>query len=209
MPRYTIRVSKGTINRFNTEIDAFEGKVKELSSELAGRLAKHCAELAQDEFDAARDSYPGVYDVTVKARQTKKGNWSVTASGNSVKFIEFGTGTHGDGDWASRWYFTIKPGTPKAGNRVEEEPYYKHAVSSYERNAREESYVDEVTGETVKGEIIEKKDKDGNYYKVKETVYVEKENSGVTTGNLPMRCLQTAYEYMVEDFPEYSEEVFG
>lgn len=88
----TTRVSPYTIKRLARELDAKVQRVDKFSGELGKRLAETAAQYAADSFDDA--FYDGVNDVSVAVRKTKKGNYSVTASGTAVAFIEYGTGVH-------------------------------------------------------------------------------------------------------------------
>lgn len=125
----TARVSPYSVKRIARDLEAEVLKVNKFSEELGKTLAELAADYAQERFDNAE--YDGVNDVKVYARQTEKGNWSITADGQATAFIEFGTGVtlgggypgnvpayydgignYGKGRGKQRgWSFTIKPGT--------------------------------------------------------------------------------------------------
>lgn len=123
------RISPYTFQRLARDAEKEIQRVTKFSDRLGKALADHVATKAQDNFANAK--YDGVNDVVVSARQTKKGNYSVAATGEAVTFIEYGAGvyfadqaypgdipsryggigSYGNG-WGERkgWHFKLRPG---------------------------------------------------------------------------------------------------
>lgn len=91
MPKSTVRITGYTFGR------VLEERIGKLANDICKRLAEDCADTARENFAAADYAGPksDIDHIKVEARQTKKGNWSVTASGKAVQYIEFGTGVEG------------------------------------------------------------------------------------------------------------------
>lgn len=212
------RISPYTFQRLAREMDAEIQRVNKFSRSLGKALAKHVAELAQDEFDNAE--YDGVNDVVVSVRQTKKGNYSVAATGEAVTFIEYGAGVYfadqaypgdipsrygGIGDYGNghgneeAWWFEYRSGVETtAGGTVFEgkkrvKETFKQLIPYGRKNAMKEVSVTDYAY-----------DEEGNY------IYEPSGHTWVYThGNPANACMYTAYEYTLDDFDEIVEEVEG
>lgn len=126
-----IRVSPNAVRRVADEIGAEIDKLNRFSREFAGALADAVAERAQENFEYA--AYDGVNDARVYVNQDKRNRYTVVAEGQSVPFIEYGTGVEynepypgdvparfsgrygkGHGE-EGRWWFEWRPGVETSG----------------------------------------------------------------------------------------------
>lgn len=207
----TTRVSPYTIKRLARELDAEVQRVDKFSGELGKRLAETAAQYAADNF--ANAEYDGVNDVNVSLRKTKKGNYSVTASGASTAFIEYGAGITFDygypgevparyggiGDYGNGhgndefWWFEYRNGvqTTAGGHVFEGQKMRKTMYKQLSASGRETSYMDY------------EYDAEGN------PVYEPSGRTWVFThGNPPNACMYYAFQDLVEnDFDNIVDEV--
>ncbi len=207
----TTRVSPYTIKRLARELGVEVQRVGKFSEELGKRLAETAAAYAQEKYEDAY--YDGVNDVKVAVRKTKKGNYSVTASGTAVPFIEYGAGVHfgggypgdvparygGIGDYGQGhgnddyWRFEYRDGvdTTAGGTVYEGMKIKKTTVTQLTASDREVSYTDN------------EYDEEGNL------VYEPSGRKWVYThGNPANACLYNAFQDLIEyDFDNIVDEV--
>ena len=86
-----IKLDVRSINAAIKEIEAYRNKLSRIDAEICKKLADKGLEKAQVLFDKA--AYDGVKDAKVTAEPTENG-YRIIASGQTVAFIEFGTGVH-------------------------------------------------------------------------------------------------------------------
>ena len=86
-----IKLDVRSINAAIKEIEAYRNKLSRINTEICKKLADKGLEKAQVLFDRA--AYDGVKDAKVTAEPTENG-YRIIASGQTVAFIEFGTGVH-------------------------------------------------------------------------------------------------------------------
>ena len=136
---YKVDLSTAGITELQTNLRDYKTWLKKKCQELCRRLAETGAAVSAVYFETA--PYDGINDVFVRAYQ-KDGGWVVSANGNAVLFIEFGTGVHypdeaplgeyegaagmihgsygkglGNNDY---WFYTGQPGT--AGGELATDP---------------------------------------------------------------------------------------
>ena len=88
---YEVELSKSGINELIKGLKDYKKWIKTKTEELSQRLAEIGVERATYYFGSA--VYDGINDVKVEKSKTSEG-WVVTARGNAVLFIEFGTGIY-------------------------------------------------------------------------------------------------------------------
>ena len=91
MKKITIQLSEKSINEAIKEINRYKKWVDEKTKLLIEKLAIIGAQEASVRFASAM--YDGNNDVTVEVSPTDRG-WVITASGEAVAFIEFGSGVY-------------------------------------------------------------------------------------------------------------------
>lgn len=91
MKHITIQLSEKSINEAIKEINRYKKWVDEKTKLLIEKLAIIGAQEASVRFASAM--YDGNNDVTVEVSPTDRG-WVITASGEAVAFIEFGSGVY-------------------------------------------------------------------------------------------------------------------
>ena len=91
MKKITIQLSEKSINEAIKEINHYKKWVDEKTKLLIEKLALIGAQEASVRFASAM--YDGNNDVTVEVSPTDRG-WVITASGEAVAFIEFGSGVY-------------------------------------------------------------------------------------------------------------------
>ena len=209
MPPITCRVTAATINRIGDELGALSKRVKNLTPAIAEELARYGAEAAQERFDAAAPSYPGVYNVKVEATQTKNGSWSIKAKGNAASFIEYGTGVlneNGEGR-DDIWAFPVRRGLPPPSD-LDGESYWRHPLrrravwdpsfAGQWKSTEEEKYKHRYG---VKGKRL-----DGY-------TYTPDEKIAITKGSPANWCMENAFTDVIDYFEEirddYAEEIKG
>ena len=95
MKKITVPLSASGIRRLQNEVMEFKQWQEEKAKELAQRLAMLGATVASIQF--TRAFYTGTNDAVVSVEEIPKG-YAVKANGESVLFIEFGSGiTYGGG----------------------------------------------------------------------------------------------------------------
>lgn len=87
-----IDLSVSGIKKLQSELEAWQEWLKKKSDAFAERLARLGVHKAQIYFDAAL--YDGINDAKVTVIKTGDCEYTVRANGNSVLFIELGTGIH-------------------------------------------------------------------------------------------------------------------
>lgn len=102
-----VPLSTKGIERLKREVDAYGRWQEEKAKALAGRLASLGLRTAKIRFNAV--DYVGLRDAIVTAEETARG-YVVKANGESVLFLEFGTGLHGYGHPEARGH-SMGPGT--------------------------------------------------------------------------------------------------
>lgn len=119
MKRVVVPLSTAGIDRLERELDAYlvwqEGKAKE----LAGRLGMLGASVASVRF--ARTAYIGLRDASVTVEETATG-CTVKADGESVLFLEFGSGIRYGGGHPENAAFGMGPGTYPEGKGHWDDP---------------------------------------------------------------------------------------
>lgn len=75
--------------------------LNKLADRTAEKISKSIARRAEENYSSAVYDGPQTHidHIRVQASKTSNGRWSVTASGYAVQFVEFGTGTVGDGTY--------------------------------------------------------------------------------------------------------------
>ena len=88
MKTITIQLSADSCQRALKQLQQYERQIKPKLDEICKRLAEIGAQEAQRFFDMAEDGNGGT---TVTTKKIENG-WSIVAEGESVYFVEFGTG---------------------------------------------------------------------------------------------------------------------
>lgn len=163
MPNYygraNIRVSKRDINK---ALQGIEKASKGIGERILKDASKFAAKRAEEYYLGAR--YDGaVSDISVVAKKGKSGRYTVTATGDAVSFIEFGTGSKvnpsykNPGTGKPYWFYTLPPGnvfhaggtyatyerlTPEAKQRRKDElaeakTYNEESEERYRYNGKE------------------------------------------------------------------------
>ena len=209
--RITTRVAPGTVRRIASELGAEVQRINQFSDALSQKLAETAASYAQDNFENAE--YDGINDVRVAVRKTAKGNYSVTATGRALPFIEYGAGVTFDygypgevparfggvGDYGKGhgaqdgWRFeysagveTTAGGTVYKGQKRKRMTYTQLGASGRERHYTAWAYTEE-----------------GDF------VYEDSGKTWVYThGNPPNACMYYAFANLIEDdFDSIVDEV--
>ena len=206
----TVRITGFSFGRVLNE------RIGKIADDVAKGLAEECAEHARENFKYAIYAGPqsDVDDIVVEAMQTKKGNWSVTAKGKAVQYIEFGTGIAGEesgyeGNYPPSYHPVEEHDSlfPSEGPnpqhfwvfRSEEEPQSETEPFYRWRRVREEIY-DEKGNPTGKFDFSE--DSRGNRMSEK----VEVEGLYKTRGNPANSCLYDALVSTAESAAEIARE---
>lgn len=100
-------LSTNGIDRLERELESYRVWQEKKAGELAERLAALGVRTATIRFNAT--DYVGIRDASVTAEQAANG-YVVKADGQSVLFLEFGTGLHGYGHMEAREH-SMGPGT--------------------------------------------------------------------------------------------------
>lgn len=198
MASRTQRIAQHSFEKALAEMGLLEGKLEKLPKDFLGEIAKEVASDAKANF--AKASYAGPQEhidkvvASVKPRQTAKGNWSVTAKGEAVSWIEFGTGYEGDGTSANpnvpeSYQYEEQLGNPKAFQEGPDGPFWgfkpigKMAESStfYVREQGHYSY-----------RVRKTRDEYGQADFVEEEVFVPS-GSFTTQGNPANDCMYKAF----------------
>ncbi len=88
--KVVVDLSERGINRLIKELDNYEKWLEQKTAELTERLATIGVTYAQLGF--AEAMYTGVKDAVIMAEQRDENTWVVKANGESVLFVEFGSG---------------------------------------------------------------------------------------------------------------------
>lgn len=89
MKRYKVSLNSASIRKTIAELEQLKKRLQGMEDSISARLAEIGAVRASLYFQIVE--YDGVNDVTVDVEKTENG-YRVTANGESVAFIEFGTG---------------------------------------------------------------------------------------------------------------------
>ena len=90
MKKITVDLSDAGIRRLSRELKQTEKELNRKAQELVDRLAAEGVEIAQFYFDIG--VYDGVKDAKVRLEERGEKCTAVIAEGNSVLFLEFGSG---------------------------------------------------------------------------------------------------------------------
>lgn len=90
MPKISMTLDKASIADAQKQLQAYKTRLHAKGRELTKRLAEEGLEVARIRFMTAR--YDGVHDVATSVREGSPGRFIIEARGQSVLFIEFGTG---------------------------------------------------------------------------------------------------------------------
>lgn len=223
MPSRSQRFGQSSVKNVLKELDLLEGKLKEIPNSVLGEMAKECAQMAEKNFHNA--SYAGpqehLNEISVKARKTEKGNWSVTATGDAVQWVEFGTGYEGDGTYggnlpASYHYDEKRAGVPPHDDVKD---FWRFSATDISRNGKdfakhakvrtgwanvkevydrsnEESDLGSFPVKEARAFLKAKKPKN-SHYEVKDEMVETK--SWTTQGNPANDCLLSAFQNTVEN----------
>ena len=125
---YTIDLSASGINELQMGLKEYDKWLKEKSDELCRRLAEMGAQKAEINFAAAYYDGDEDHSITVESRGANE--YAVIASGQTVLFVEFGTGLIGYGHPDPQGY---GPGTyPGKGHWSDPGGwYYAHGKHSH------------------------------------------------------------------------------
>lgn len=119
MKKVAITLSNGGIDHLLREVEDWKNWQKQKTNELLERLAVLGASTASIRF--SRAIYTGLKDVTVTVEPIRNG-WLVKAEGQSVLFLEFGSGiTYGGGHPEAAEY-GMGPGTYPQGKGHWDDP---------------------------------------------------------------------------------------
>lgn len=211
--RIVMRVSPNSVKRFADATGAEIEKLNRFSRSFAGALADAVASMAEENFEYAE--YDGVNDAKVYVNQDKRNRYTVIAEGESVPFIEYGTGVTFEepypGDIPARfsgrygkgngekdfWFFAPRPGVEMTagGEWPELRPHSRLAP-----RVREEVEVPIDSENPYKGykkvmQLVRPLDEEGEYARVpgngKEWYRTE--------GNAPNACMYNAFKTIIED----------
>lgn len=86
-----IKCTLSTIEKAIRELENYQKLLKGKASEMTSKIADECEQYAS--FGFAKATYDGYNDAYVSISADNPLKYYVTASGESVAFIEFGTGT--------------------------------------------------------------------------------------------------------------------
>ena len=104
----TITINVNNLDEGIRELEAFKESFNENVTEYVDRMTEIGVDKAQEEF--SRAIYDGTKDVVVSAN-VNKNEGTITATGKSVLFIEFGTGIHYGGGHPEAGKLGYAPGS--------------------------------------------------------------------------------------------------
>lgn len=190
MPRISARVTEYSLKRLNKELDIWAERIPKLIDEQLWEIAQDAAVNAEEAFkEAEYDGY--VDDIKVEPRRTQKGKISITASGEAVKFIEYGV-------TASDYiYFSGKGRNIHLGTDEGENALYKRLLR--EKDEDTGSIWFDYKGGKYLGEPIYER---GNPLHE----WVLKENSYRTMGNEPHNIMQECFRDIIENIEDWYGE---
>lgn len=123
MRKFKISLSTSDVERLKNELQDYREWQQEKGRELAARLAMLGASVASIRF--SRAFYTGDKDVEVSAEETANG-YVVRADGESVLFLEFGSGIRYGKGHPENAEFGMGPGTypSEKGRKASDENWY-------------------------------------------------------------------------------------
>lgn len=218
---FTVRINTNQINKY---IQRLEKRVDRVSIEALNEIAEAGAEYAEDLYATAQ--YDGEHDAELYISQEGARTVELTAIGDSVNFIEYGTGVWGSGK--QRWYFSAKgrdiqltatgePATYTRGGKTKVKYYFegkrggKYYVSKsgYVKHLKDYGTVSD-DGKSITVAQYSAKDFQDHpvtYDLQKEVTktpfeVVERSDAFVTSGNPPQYIMQRTRDYMMSRAPE-------
>ena len=193
--RANIRVSRRSLTA------ALKG-ITVAGEQLAEEIVKDAAEFMRDsaesfylgaEYDGATN------DVIVNVSESEKGTYTVSAVGDTVAFLEYGTGKYRDPGYLNPktgkvyWFYTLPPGNRfGAGGTYAKTKVLKPSATDLRTNRLERKIVEE-GGEGLFGGgdvVTEHSKEDYEYY--------YKTQSGITQGNPPNNVMDKAINETLE-----------
>ena len=117
--RIEVELSVASINAAIKELKAIEKTIPAKTAELCKRLAEMGAESMRIGYENAR--YDGRKDISVSVKEAE-GGYDIVADGESVLFVEFGTGVRYGGGHPEAGKYGMGPGTYPDGKGHWDDP---------------------------------------------------------------------------------------
>ena len=215
-----------TTNAINKAMKSLEERVDRASIDALTEIAEKGKEFAEDLYKTAQ--YDGEHDAQLYITKEGERTVDLTAVGDSVLFIEYGTGVWGSGK--QKWYFSAKGrdikltaggehATYSRGGYLKTKYFYKgskggrNRISEFGYDYSRNVYGDiEWDGDNPKSITFDRSRNSEvgttkSYDIEKETEFVpqetvERTDSFVTNGNPPQMIMQRTREYMTSIAPE-------
>lgn len=200
MASIQVRVSKSNLTNLIKDLERYTTVLKKNGNKIVKQMAEFGAEEARMNFEDAE--YDGVKDFVVNVKPRNNGGYMITAGGESVWFLEYGTGMFTGEDYPG----PLPPGAVRGSyGRGQGAKEYWYFYSKEEPELTATGSIAMGTHKVVKGTLNKR-----NIEKMKlvEEKY-PKDNSYITNGNPPCAAMYHAREAMEDEFKFLAQEILS